>query len=109
MHFELQRDRPRERATRCKSIIEARGKPFAPKPMYLAAYNFDVVKSFRKFANHTVKKSQTNITNLSLHFPRSALMTHLKTHTGEKSNKCQCDYASFQACYFWEHIWKQTK
>ena len=41
-------------------------------------------------------------------FNASALRTHLKTNSEEKSNKCnQCDYASVHAS-IWGHIWKCT-
>ena len=32
-------------------------------------------------------------------------LTHLKTHSGEKSNKCnQCDYASFRVDHLRNHL-----
>ena len=35
----------------------------------------------------------------------SKLMTHLKTHSGEKSNKCnQCDYATIYASDLRRHL-----
>ena len=43
----------------------------------------------------TVAKSQTNATNVTASSQASHLRRHFKTHSGEKSNKCnQCDYAS---------------
>ena len=46
-------------------------------------------------------ENQTNVTSATLH---ALMQVHLKTHSGEKPNKCnQCDYASI-----WGHIWKRT-
>ena len=48
---------------------------------------------------YTVEKYQTNAS-----FNASALRTHLKTNSEEKSNKCsQCDYASVHTS-IWGHI-----
>ena len=54
---------------------------------------------------HTVEKSLTNATNVTMHPPRQVIWGHIWKHTGERSNKCnQCDFTSSQAGNMCRHL-----
>ena len=61
-------------------------------------------RSEETFEN-TLEKSQTNATNVTASPQANDLTRHLKTHTGEKSNKCnQCDFATSHAGNLRTHL-----
>ena len=53
----------------------------------------------------TVEKSQTSATSVTASSRADVLRRHLKTHSGEKPNKCnQCNYASSEASQLRRHL-----
>ena len=72
--------------------------------------NFLVASNLRRhLKTHSGEKSnKCNQCDYACSDP-SALRSHLKTHTGEKSNKCnQCDYASSEAGDLRRHLKTHT-